>query len=156
MADMHTLRRFALSLALAATAAAGCAATLASLPAILAAVQTAGLVISTIQTFASQYFAAHNDPALKAEVDQVIARAQAADAALTALTTATSAVTQAQLDSAVAEYVDAYQDFLQVIKGVPNVTIIHGPVVSVALGGDRYQVPDLATVRALVQLSRHQ
>lgn len=95
---------------------ASCAAVVSNLPAIISAVQTGALILSTIETFVNAYFAVHPDAAAQAKVADALVRAKAADAAVLAAAQGASEVDQAQVAAAFASFQAAYTDLLIVVR----------------------------------------
>jgi len=93
----------------------GCAGVVANLPAVLAYVQDAELVVSTIESFVNAYFTAKPDPALQGKIAVVIARVKSAEDLIARLATAGKEANMAQIDAAFADLKVAYVDLLQLV-----------------------------------------
>jgi len=116
---------------IAATAAValglvGCAGVLATLPAVVAYVQDAELIVTTIADFEKVYFAQKPNPALQAKIEVGIARVRSAADIVARLASAGQEANMAQIDAAFADLKVAYVDLLQ----------LAGPI-GVTANGDR-------------------
>jgi hypothetical protein len=91
----------------------GCAGVLATLPAVIAYVQDAELIVSTIADFEKVYFAQKPDPTLQAKIEVGIARVRSAADIVARLASAGAEANSAQIDAAFADLKAAYVDLLQ-------------------------------------------
>jgi hypothetical protein len=118
---------------------AGCAAIFSNLPAVLAYVQDAELVVSTIESFANAFFTIHPDQAKQKLVAEAIAKAKTAlDLAVRAANGA-DGLGKADVDLAFKQFQLAYQDLISLmgpmgihqggaLKAVPGGLVVPEPM----------------------------
>lgn len=109
------MRTLALFMALVVTPAIGCSAIFSNLPTVLAYVQDAQLVISTIESFANAFFAARPNADLQKKVGEAIAKAKTAlDLAVRAAQGA-DGLKSADVTAAFKDFQLAYQDLVSLL-----------------------------------------
>lgn len=110
------MRRLAALLLTAVLAAPGCAAVVSALPAVVAAVTDAALVVDSIERFVTRYFVAKPDPARQKDVEAALARARAALDVALRVAQGAEKLDQQQVDAAFAEFRLAYEELLVLVK----------------------------------------
>ncbi len=116
----------------------GCATLTAAeknLPVIIADVNEAVLVVSTIKTFVDGYFANHPSPSSQSAVDQAFARVDLAANAVLAIGRAAGDLQGSQGIAALSELESAYNDVLALVKTFGVSTAASGARMAAAGGG---------------------
>lgn len=107
----------ALTLLGASISTSSCAAAIAGLPAIVAGVTDAMLIVSTIDSFAKTYFATHPNPnpELQLKVEGAIAKVRSSCDIVLRVANAGEKLDQAQEDAAFADLKTAYSELIALV-----------------------------------------
>lgn len=105
----------ALTLLGASISTSSCAAAIAGLPAIVAGVTDAMLIVSTVDSFAKTYFATHPKPELQLKVEGAIAKVRSSCDIVLRVANAGEKLDQAQEDAAFADLKTAYSELIALV-----------------------------------------
>lgn len=104
-----------LAIALLVGPVTGCSAIFSNLPTVLAYVQDAQLVISTIESFANAFFAARPNADLQKKVGEAIAKAKTALDLAVRAASGVDGLGKADVDKAFKDFQLAYQDLTSLL-----------------------------------------
>jgi hypothetical protein len=90
----------------------GCAAVMASLPAIIAAIQSSSLIVNQIESFVNLYFQLNPNTTNQQKVADAIAKLRTALVAAQAIANGVDKMDQGQIDAAFVEIRNAYTDLV--------------------------------------------
>lgn len=102
------------------TSAVGCAAIMAALPTIIAAVTDAVIVLDQIEAWIRRYFAAHPNPEKEEQVAKAIGKTRNALNAANRTCAGVEKLDQVQVDAAFADFKVAYQELTALCAGLPG------------------------------------
>lgn len=98
----------------------GCAAVLAALPTVIAAVTDAMMILDQIEVWVNAYFAAHPDKEKQERVVQALGKTRNALVAANRTCSGAEKLDQAKVDDAFADFKVAYAELVALCGGLPG------------------------------------
>lgn len=119
----------------------GCGAIVAALPAVIAAVTDAVLILDQIEDFVRRYFAANPSPEREKAVFAALGRCRSALVVAQRSAKGVQELDQQQMDAAFADFKVAYQQLTALLDGIPGLRVQRTGEPPLAAGPDQLIVP---------------